>query len=138
MMTRELFHANWNYLSKRRFLQMVRDNERENKNRINHVYQIGDTVMCHVPPIGRKKTEPVAQGPFIINPFGSISQKFAVIGINLNKVSHFFTVSSLCLFLAYSLMIYNQSLLYNSLNLIQSKWNCSIFYEYNNRHIYFI
>jgi hypothetical protein len=66
MMTRELFHTNWNYLSKRRFLQMVKDNDRENKTRINHIYQIGDTVMCRIPSIGRKKTEQLAKGPFII------------------------------------------------------------------------
>jgi predicted aspartyl protease len=66
MLTRELFHANWNYLSKRRYLQMMRDNERENQNRIQHIYKIGDVVMCRVPPIGRKKTEQVAQGPYII------------------------------------------------------------------------
>jgi hypothetical protein len=66
MLTRELFNANWNYLSKRRYLQMMRDNERENRHRIQHIYKIGDVVMCRVPPIGRKKTEQVAQGPYII------------------------------------------------------------------------
>ncbi|KAE9198591.1 hypothetical protein PF004_g19500 [Phytophthora fragariae] len=66
MLTRHLHFANWNYLSKQRFMAILQDNDRENLRRVQHFYREGDTVMLRIPARERKKTDPVAKGPFVI------------------------------------------------------------------------
>jgi ABC-type oligopeptide transport system substrate-binding subunit len=67
MITRKLHQANWSYLSKRRFEAILNDNDRENERRLQHFYNVGDHVMIRVPKQFRKKTRPVATGPFAIS-----------------------------------------------------------------------
>lgn len=75
MLTRQLQFANWNYLSKQRFMTILQDNERENLKRVQHFYRVGDNVMLRVPADNvmlrvpareRKKTDLVSKGPFVV------------------------------------------------------------------------
>ncbi|KAJ8538907.1 hypothetical protein ON010_g12963 [Phytophthora cinnamomi] len=66
MLTRQVHFANWNYLSKQRFIAILQDNERENLKRMQHFYRVGDNVMLRVPARERKKTDPVSKGPFVV------------------------------------------------------------------------
>ena len=66
MITRQLYDANWSYMSKRRFEAILADNDRENDKRINHFYKPGDHVMLRVPKQFRAKTRAVADGPYAI------------------------------------------------------------------------
>ncbi|GMF57006.1 unnamed protein product [Phytophthora fragariaefolia] len=66
MLTRQLHFANWNYLSKQRFMAILQDNERENLKRVQHFYRVGDNVMLRVPARERKKTDPVSMGPYVV------------------------------------------------------------------------
>jgi hypothetical protein len=66
MLTRQLHFANWNYLSKQRFMSILQDNERENPKRVHHFYCVGDNVMMRVPARERRKTDPVSKGPFVV------------------------------------------------------------------------
>ncbi|GMF14583.1 unnamed protein product [Phytophthora lilii] len=53
MITRQLHFANWNFLSKQRFMAIMQDNERENMARLQHS-RVGDHVMLRIPT--RKRT----------------------------------------------------------------------------------
>ncbi|OWZ03089.1 Pol Polyprotein [Phytophthora megakarya] len=64
MISRQLYEANWSYLTKRRFDAILADNDRENDKRLNHFYNPGDQVMVRVPKQFRAKTKSVANGPF--------------------------------------------------------------------------
>ncbi|OWZ08676.1 Pol Polyprotein [Phytophthora megakarya] len=66
MMTRQLHFANWNFLSKQRFMATMQENDRENLKRLQHFYRVGDHVMLRIPARERKKTDPVSKGPFVI------------------------------------------------------------------------
>ena len=66
MITRQLYNANWSYLSKRRFDAILADNDRENSKRLEHFYNTGDHVMLRVPKKFRAKLHAVATGPFVI------------------------------------------------------------------------
>ncbi|GMF29528.1 unnamed protein product [Phytophthora lilii] len=61
MITRQLHFANWNFLSKQRFMAIMQDNERENMARLQHFYRVGDHVMLRIPKRERKKTDPVSK-----------------------------------------------------------------------------
>ncbi|POM74304.1 Pol protein [Phytophthora palmivora] len=45
LITRKLHEANWNYLSKRRFDEILKENDRETTKRLQHFYHVGDHVM---------------------------------------------------------------------------------------------
>ncbi|EGZ19144.1 hypothetical protein PHYSODRAFT_382588, partial [Phytophthora sojae] len=66
MITRQLHFANWSFLSKQRFAAILQDNERVNMKRLEYFYCVGDHVMLRIPARERKKTDPVAKGPFIV------------------------------------------------------------------------
>ncbi|EGZ15087.1 hypothetical protein PHYSODRAFT_286243 [Phytophthora sojae] len=66
MITRELHFANWNFHSKQRFMAIMQDNDRETMRRLQHFYRVGDNVMLRAPARERKKTDPVAKGPFVV------------------------------------------------------------------------
>ncbi|KAJ0408806.1 hypothetical protein P43SY_000702 [Pythium insidiosum] len=66
MISRQLYDANWSYMSKRRFEAILADNDRENDKRIAHIYRPGDNVMLRVPKQFRSKTNAIANGPFAI------------------------------------------------------------------------
>jgi hypothetical protein len=66
MITRQLHFSNWNYLSKRCLQAILQDNDRENLQRLQHFYQIGDKIMVRIPKRDRSKEDPIATGPFII------------------------------------------------------------------------
>ncbi|ETO81501.1 hypothetical protein F444_04205 [Phytophthora nicotianae P1976] len=66
MLTRQLHFANWNFLSKQRFMAILQENNRENLKRVQHFYRVGDTVMLRIPARERKKTDPVSKGPYVV------------------------------------------------------------------------
>ena len=63
MVTRQLFDANWSYLSKRRFDAILADNDLENS---THFYNTGDNVMLRVPKKFRANFHAAVAGPFFI------------------------------------------------------------------------
>eukprot|EP00644_Phytophthora_capsici_P009526 jgi/Phyca11/107112/e_gw1.13.849.1 len=67
LITRKLYEANWNYLCKRRFEAILRENDRVNLARLQHFYHVGDQVMVRIAAKDRKsKHRSVANGPFAI------------------------------------------------------------------------
>ena len=66
MTTRQLYNANWSYLSKRRFNAIIAENDLENSKRIEHFYKTVDHVMLRVPKKFCAKSHAVANGPFVI------------------------------------------------------------------------
>lgn len=66
MISRQLYKANWSYMSKRRFEAILSDNNRENEKRLEHFYNAGDRVMIRIPKQQRSKTNAVADGPYMI------------------------------------------------------------------------
>ena len=66
MITRQLYNANWSYLSERGFDAILADNDRENSTRLEHFYNTSDHVMLRVPKKFRAKLHAVPTGPFVI------------------------------------------------------------------------
>ena len=66
MITRQLYNANWSYLSNRRFDAILADNDRENSKRLQRFYNAGDHVMLRIPKQFRAKLHAVEHEPFLI------------------------------------------------------------------------
>jgi hypothetical protein len=86
MITRQLHFSNWNYLSKRRLQAILQDNDRENLQRLQHFYQVGDQIMLRIPKRDRKKEDQVASGPFIIKQINQDGTVLIDKGISTDKV----------------------------------------------------
>ena len=65
MIMRTEFVANWHFIRNRQTQRMLKDNIRENRNRIPHHYAIGDLVLIRNDDIKSKLSKPT-QGPFTI------------------------------------------------------------------------
>ena len=57
--------ANWRHIHNNRHKNILYDNARENRSRIEHDYAVGDKVVVLVKDI-KRKLSPVKQGPFIV------------------------------------------------------------------------
>ena len=62
IVTRQLFNANWSYISKRRIDAILADNDRNNNKRLENFYNPGDHVMLWVPSQFRFKIYAVTKG----------------------------------------------------------------------------
>ena len=60
------FKADWEHIRTKRQLQINKDNIRENKNRLDHSYSIGDRVLVLDPISKTRKLERPTDGPFIV------------------------------------------------------------------------
>ena len=60
------FKADWEHIRAKRQLQINKDNIRENKNRLDHSYSIGDRVLVLDPISKTRKLERPTDGPFIV------------------------------------------------------------------------
>ena len=88
------FEANWTRIQQNRQKEINRNNDRENKSRIDHVYSIGDKVLLTKPGILRKMSTP-QQGPYkveqvftngtIIIRRGPVSER-----VNIRRVQPYF------------------------------------------------
>ena len=59
------FQADWNYIKKRKQKLIIQNNQRENKNRLDYTYSIGDQVMVKQSP-NRKHGESQYSGPYTV------------------------------------------------------------------------
>jgi len=89
------FKADWARIKARRQEEMLRNNERENRSRIPHNYQVGDKILLDVQGIKRKLRTPVRTGPYTIQRIysnGTIRiQRGAVTErVNIRRVSPYF------------------------------------------------
>jgi hypothetical protein len=87
------FEANWAKIQQRRQKEIDRNNERENRSRILHNYQVGDKVLLDKPGILRKMTVP-RQGPYQVEQVhtnGTIRIRRGAISdrVNIRRVTPF-------------------------------------------------
>jgi transposase InsO family protein len=83
--------ADWNRIQQRRQAEMHRNNQRENRSRINHVYRVGDKVLLARPGILRKLSTP-RQGPYNVeqvNTNGTIRIRKGAVSdtVNIRRVT---------------------------------------------------
>lgn len=60
------FKADWEKIRVKRQLQINKDNERENKRRIKHNYNVGDKILVTDPISIKRKLDKAKEGPFIV------------------------------------------------------------------------
>ena len=60
------FQADWEAIRARRQQQVIKDNVKENKGRLQHDYSIGDKVLVLDPISKKRKLERITDGPFIM------------------------------------------------------------------------
>ena len=60
------FTADWESIRAKRQSQIIKDNKRENKGRLDYNYSVGDRILTLDPISKRRKLERTTDGPFII------------------------------------------------------------------------
>ena len=80
MIMRTEFVANWHFIRSRQTQRMLKDNIRENKNRIPHHYAIGELVLIRNDEVKSKLSKPTF-GPF---PIIQLSPNKSIVAIQRN------------------------------------------------------